>query len=166
MFTLSTTCKNKGRRHSIHLQWTICEEASGAFWRSYTNYASTTAGLFCGYIIAVCISLLWKLLDFILIKSRGWKRHWWAKGDILPWGRPISSWKNEVWGYYWSHQEYWWGLFCMLFVYISSCLVSLLDKDIATWCNHGLRYRRKLLSFHENWQNRSGFVSSPKTNWL
>jgi hypothetical protein len=47
----------------------------------------------------------------------------------------VSSRRNEVWGYYWSHPEYLWGLFYMLFVYIWSCLVSLLNKDIATWCN-------------------------------
>jgi hypothetical protein len=72
--------------------------------------------------IYFCVVPVWTfLLSFNWI---GRERDWWAKGDILPWSRLISNWRNKVCGYYCSYQECWWGLFSVIFI----CTIMLLDS--------------------------------------
>lgn len=142
MFTLSATCKNKGRRHSIHLQWTIW----GGFWSmlaflgTYIHYHCCAMRLclhhnrYCTlYFISahgICLSILAviPLWNFPFSSSWiGWERDWWAESDILPWSRLVNNWRNKIWGYYCSCQECWWGLFSMIFIYI----IMLLDSAYA-----------------------------------
>lgn len=120
-FTLSATYKNKGRRHLMHLQWIIW----GGFWSilaflgTYTHYHCYAMRLCLhhnryGYLPYLTSSHIFTLWIFVFIWT-DWERDWWAKGDILPWCRLVSSWRNKVWGCYCSDSECWWGLYAFMF---------------------------------------------------